>query len=87
MCLTLNGKADEKELVSLLSDLVRINSINPFDDASGAAGGEAALRLLGVHRRFRGGWLLRDHPGLVPCARREVVWPFSGGGAPTGACL
>lgn len=43
MSISMKGKANENELVQLLSDLVRINSINPFEGELGTAGGEAEM--------------------------------------------
>lgn len=35
MSISFRGRADEQEIVNLLSDLVRINSINPFTGTLG----------------------------------------------------
>ena len=44
MSISFKGKADEKELVSLVQDMVRINSINPFaGELSEECPGEAGM--------------------------------------------
>jgi len=39
MSISFQGRANQQEIISLLSDLVRINSINPFTGTLGVDGG------------------------------------------------